>query len=368
MGKKDKDRIQFFSKEDLSGATQLKEAEGILNNIQLGVNLGLNDLFKFYNIKLYFDNRIFLTNWTEQQKYKYINIVEQSFKILKERIFYLKDNSIEQELKCLDYIYFKDFWKLFDNLNIYKNILEQTIYRILKNNQTHIYHILEQKRIVEKFDKVIRDFLMDYENSAEIFLLSLEENDDFRKKETKFFPKKLSQIDKEFIVNAYLDSNEPNLNYVRLIEKSRDTSDFKLSARTRLKAKRRSEELNQRILDKGNTWNTGISVTFDKDQVEPLIIKNDNKFFEASYSEKFIDKFTYDESLFQMFKYLFFFTDDKNLITLVSRQNELNVFEQISMKSKHEYVIGLAFNRKNNCSLVQLIIYEDYFKRKKFLH
>lgn len=365
MNETKRHRIKFYSKEDRSGGHQLSEAEKLLDDFEYKSDLSLNDLIEYYNIKIYFDNKLFLPSWTEPQQNKYINTVEQAFKMLKERVLAITDGALEQELKDLYYNYFEDFWKLIDNLSVYKNITDQTFTSVLQNNQRQVCHILEQKRIVEKYDRVIRDFLMTFSSSAEIILSSLEEKSTFNTKRSKYFPKSLNLNDKESIINTYLDGEEPNLNYVRLIEHSRDTNEFKLSAKTRLKAKKKSTELNKKMLQNENVSTTGIKVSFDKDQIEHVIYNSESTDLEISYSESFIDRFTDNVNLFRIFKYPFIYVDDKNLITLVSNQSELDVFERILMKSRNEYETGLVFHRKEYISLAQLLIYEHYLQRRK---
>jgi hypothetical protein len=254
---------------------------------------------------------------------------------------------------------------LISDLNAYRNITAETFSDILQNNHRQIYHILEQKKLVEKYDKEIRFFLMKYESSAEIILSSMEEKDTFRNREQIYFPKSLGLNDKEVIINTYLESKEPNLNYVRLIEKSRDTTEFKLTGKTRLKAKKKSEELNEKIFENGSSVKIGIGVSFSKDQIEPVEFKSEGTDLEVSYSESFIDRYTDSINLFRIFKYLFLYTDNRNLITLVSKQSELDVLERTLMKSKNEYETGFAFYRKENLSNIQLIIFEHYLQRKE---
>lgn len=357
-------RIKFYSKEDMSVGHFLVDAEKILDNSEQVPIIELNDLIEYYNIKVYFDNKLFLNRWNHKMKSKYIDKVECAFKKLKENILSLNDETLQTELSNLDYNYFGDFWKLINDLGAYKNITAKTFTDLLQSNQRQIYYVLEQKKLIEKYDKEIRIFLMAYERSAEIILSILEEKNILKTKDLKFLPKSLSLEDKDRIINDYLNNEEPNLNYVRLIENSKDTTDFKLKAKTRLKARRKSEELNNKILAGSNSWKVGVSISFDKDQEETVKYNSEGTDLQVTYSEKFIDQFNDNINLFGIFKYLFFFTDSKSLITLVSKQSELDVFESMSMKSKNEYEIGVAFHRKENLAFLQLHIFEHYLQRK----
>lgn len=364
MSEDKRHRTKFYSVEDMSGGHQLSKAETLLDNFNADAEFSLNDLLEFYNIKLYFDNDLFLTTWTEDKKKTYKANVELAFNQLKERIYKLTDESLEQGVTDIEYNFYDDYWSLLNNINDLKKITDTTLTEVLGKYPRQISYILKEKKLVDKYDKAIRNFLIGYSGSAQILLSSLEEKDTFGRREKIYFPKSLTLNDKEAIINSYLDTDDPNLNYVRLIENSRDTSEFKLSDKTRLKAKKKSKELNDKVLENGHTWNVGVGVSLSKDQKEPFKFKSEGTTFEASYSESFIDKLPTDLDLFLVFKYLFFYTDEKNLISLVSKQSELDVLERTFMKSKNEYEIGFSFFRKENLSNLQLYIFSDYLKRK----
>lgn len=364
MNEDKRHRTKFYSVGDMSGGHQLSKAETLLDNFNAAADFSLNDLLEFYNIKLYFDNDLFLTTWTEDKKKSYKANIELAYNQLKERIYKVTDESLEQGLTEIEYNFYDDYWSLLNNINDLKKITDTTLTEVLGKHPRQIRYILKEKKIVDKYDKTIRFFLIGYSDSAQILLSSLEEKDTFGKREKIHFPKSLTLNDKEAIINSYLDTDDPNLNYVRLIENSRDTSEFKLSDKTRLKAKKKSKELNDKVLENGHTWNVGVGVSLSKDQKEPFKFKSEGTTFEASYSESFIDMLPTDLDLFLVFKYLFFYTDEKNLISLVSKQSELDVLERTFMKSKNEYEIGFSFFRKENLSNLQLYIFSDYLKRK----
>lgn len=364
MSENNRNRVKFYSPEDMSGGHQLSKAEKLLDNFNVNSDFSLIDLIELFNIKLYFDNNLFLATWDENQKDLYRKSVEFAYNQLKERILKISDETLEKELLSLDYNYYDNYWNQLNNLNSLKNISESSFSEILEKHPLQIRYILKEKKVVEKYDKSIRSFLITYNESAEILLSSIEEKDNFGRNEKNHFPKSLSITDKETIINSYLDSADPNLNYVRLIENSRDTNEFKLSPKTRLNAKKKSKELNDKVLENGHTWNVGVGVSFSKEQKEPLRFKNDGATFEASYSESLLDILPTYSDLFLVFKYFFFYTDEKNLISIVSKQSELDVLERTLMKSKNEYEIGVSFFRKENLSNLQLNTYEHYLKRK----
>lgn len=358
-------RIVFYSKENMATSHNLVKAEKLLNNFNSEKNLTLNDLLEFYNVKLHFDNDLFLPKWSKSDREKYNQIVEENWSSLKKRFQKINDLNIEEIINELEYQYKSNFWELVNKLSIYKNVSHSTFSDILKNFSSQINYILPQKNIVQKFNKVIRDFLMNYKNSAEVLLSQFEEKKSDRNSPRFYFPKSLSLSDKEEIISTYLDREDSNLNYVRLAQKSKDSNELKLSDKTKYKAKKKAEEQNNEIIDKGHTWNIKVQGELSKDQNEPVIFKNENGLIEATYSEKYLDGIENQVNLFKVFSYLFNYTDETSLIYLVSKTSELDVMERvIGLKSKNEYEIGEVFTRKEMLSIIQLHLIENYLKRK----
>lgn len=358
-------RIVFYSKENMATSHNLVKAEKLLNNFNSEKNLTLNDLLEFYNVKLHFDNDLFLPKWSKSDREKYNQIVEENWSLLKKRFQKINDLNIEEIINELEYQYKSNFWELVNKLSIYKNVSHSTFSDILKNFSSQINYILPQKNIVQKFNKVIRDFLMNYKNSAEVLLSQFEEKKSDRNSPRFYFPKSLSLSDKEEIISTYLDREDSNLNYVRLAQKSKDSNELKLSDKTKYKAKKKAEEQNNEIIDKGHTWNIKVQGELSKDQNEPVIFKNENGLIEATYSEKYLDGIENQVNLFKVFSYLFNYTDETSLIYLVSKTSELDVMERvIGLKSKNEYEIGEVFTRKEMLSIIQLHLIENYLKRK----
>lgn len=103
-------RIEFFSTQDMSIPYELKKIEDLLNSYdENNSSYDINDLFEYYNIKLYFDNKLFLNTWSDVTKEKFINKIENVFMILKTRIVGVNDSDLESLLKDIEFKYYDDF-------------------------------------------------------------------------------------------------------------------------------------------------------------------------------------------------------------------------------------------------------------------
>jgi hypothetical protein len=221
--------------------------------------------------------------------------------------------------------------------------------------------VLQHKKLVKCFGQEIKHHMLENEKSAELLLAQYEEKHEFDYTDINF-PSCLALNDKEQIILNYLNWEDANLNYIRLIVNSRDTEKLKLSDKTRLKAFNVERKKNNEILESGYVWKGGNQVTLSEKQEEPVLITWEDNFQKVSYSTNWLDQFEDDFSLFQIFSNLFRFIDEYGLIELVSKKEEMDVMEKIFMKSKNSYSKGMAFTRKSNLSHIQIFMFSEYLR------
>ena len=351
-------RVVFFSKQDLSIRYNLQNAEQILKSTDFSKITDINDYLEYYNIKLYFENKLFLLSWSDDIKNDFQLKVEEAWKNIVLLFNSFQDLNILKEVSALEHSYRKSFWELYNNLSIYKKISKQVFSEILKNNQYHIRIILTYQKIVNQYSNEVAGFLKYFHESAELLLSNFEQYhaSDIPK---YYFPKNLSIQDRQKIISEYIDRDDANLNYVRLVENSK-SPELKLSDKLKLKAKRRSKELNDKLLSEGYSVKFGAQVSISENQEEPVVYANHDNILSVTYSKKTLESLRSEVELFRVFDMLFSYTDNRGLITLVSTQNEMGNMEKLFMKSKNEYNSGIAFQQKSNLSHLQLMMFHHY--------
>ncbi|HOD62283.1 MAG TPA: hypothetical protein PKG96_09315 [Bacilli bacterium] len=270
----------------------------------------------------------------------------------------INDSNVENLYENTLQIYVHSFWELVNNQSVYKRISRSIFSNILSNEPYIIHEILTHKNIVDHYDNEIRLFLLTYSQSAEILLSVYEVKDDFQKNQ-KFIPKSLTVDDKETILSNYLDSNDVNYNYIGLIQNVRNRNDFKVSDKTRLKAKRLLNSETEKFYAENNGMKYGVSVSFSEktSKVKDCVI-DENFIINYTYSLDFIKQNCDPYSLFQNFKILFKYIDHQHRINLVSKKNKMGVFERIiGVHSQNEYRRGTEFNLMEMTSHLQVVAY-----------
>jgi hypothetical protein len=347
----------------LSCGYQLSKAENIMNNFEPSRNIcDINEIIEFYNINQYIDAEIYLKSWTTEDIAKY-KIIVTEFKRLIGRFFNaVSDDNFKEQFALVDINYKDDFWRLIEKFKCYEKISLETFYDLFEQSHVMLYEILSFKKIVNQYNQAIKNQLLLDESAAELLLDKYE-----MKKGEIHLPQELSAEDKETIILNYIAGSNPNLNYLRLIVNIQSTAEFTISDRTRLKAKKRAEnEENKIFVSKDSGIHTEIIVTFSKNQEEVVKHENNGRRWIFSYDLKWIQNNNDYNTLMNNFIYLFEFVDSQMRFTLVSKLQEMGMFEKhLFLRSRNAYAIGVAFDSKNALSNLQLAGYYQELVRMK---
>ena len=359
MNDTDLNRVVFHSKEDMAGAHYLQKGEEILRADIKSDYSDINDILELYNIKKYIDNELYLKNWTQDEVESFKQKAEEYGKIIGRFMSTFDDKNVAKYCQDTFQGYIHSFWELLNNQNGFKRISKNTFSDILTNKPDLIYEILNYKKIVQHYDEEIKGFLNSFPQSAEILLSVYEVKSDYQKKQ-KFIPNKLSIEDKEKIISTYLDSNDINLNYVGIVQNIRNRNDFKVSDKTRLKAKRLQKAESEKILLRSN-MKYGVSINFPENatKIKDAYV-DENLVTHYSYSLDYIKANNDLYTLFKNFKNLFEYVDTHNRINLVSKESQLGLFERtMGVRSLNEYRIGTVFRMTDMTSQLQIYSYAE---------
>ncbi|MEO8403007.1 MAG: hypothetical protein ABI480_00370, partial [Chitinophagaceae bacterium] len=331
---KEHNRIVFYSIYDGASGYQLRKAEIFLQHLDLEQVSDLNDLLEIHQIKLYFDNTMFLTTWDEQTKVRFMEQADMGFQKLRKLLLGISDENFIQLVTNLEFSFRSSFWYMFNYLQVYRRIGANSFSAALQQHPHHISYILEQFNTIQHYEQELRQFLIGYEKAAELLLARFEQRGRFNESKA-IFPKALTLADREQILSAYLDQERPNLNYVRLIEHSKNSGHLELSNKVRLKAKQKSAAINSQVLAEGNPKKIGVEVSLNSDQQEPVVVKQEGLVTKIVYSTAYLDNITTDVQLFLLFRNLFEFVDNNWLVTLVSKADQISVLERTLITSKN---------------------------------
>lgn len=319
----------------------------------------INDIIELYQIKLFIDNEIYLAKWTSENIDQVkCTCVKMWATIVRFCAGLNSDNIETQFLQLESWTIEERFWELVAINSVYKKVTEKVFDKILRGEKIVVRAILQQKKLVDYYGVVIREFLLTYDKTAEFLLSQFVEKHAGPKKDI-YFPKSLSLEDREDILIRYLESEDPNLNYVRLIVNIKKQPELCISDKTRLKAQRVEEKQNEELLDKNGAVAFGIQVVFDESQLTPVEIRKEGDITIYSYGSTLLKESKGSLAGLAHFKSIFQYLNRQGCVAMTSKEADLGTMERVFMSSKNEYPESWAFRYNDMLSFVQLSLYEE---------
>lgn len=323
----------------------------------------INDVIELYHIKKLLDNNCRLTAWDDDylnqlkvQVKDYNGIIAKFFKAI-------SVEQIEAIYESIEWGYRQTFWDIIDQFKMFNIISADVLKRIAQENTNDFRTILKCRFIVEKFKGIIRDILVSKSDSAHIIIDKYIARHNSPSDRELFLPSNLTMEDKECIISRYLESDSPNLNYVRLICQNKDEQkNLILSPLVKVKANKLAEKLNDELMNDERTVIVEQKVGIEFSNIEgikPCSFKMDNDIPKYTYSVRFIKQCD-NVQLIANSCYLFNWMNRHFLLELINKNSEVDVLESIAFDmSKNAYPAFNYFLTKNRISLCQLCGYND---------
>jgi len=365
MHSSDSSRIVFHSIHDMAGFYHLQKGEHVLKSSIKPTYTDINEVLELYHISQYLDAGLSLPTWAPDELDTFKQCVSSYKKVVGKFFSNLGDTNIEVFFNDVIYNYVSSFWQLFNDQNVSKRVSASVIQRLLLTEPTLIKTFLIHSKVVDKYALVLKNFLIGSSQSAEILLSIYEVNDRFNKPKM-LLPKSLTITDKELILSNYLSSDSVNLSYVLIIRNMRNRNEFKISDKTRLKAKQRYLNERERLQESSavHSHSYGVSIRFEEDLPNHKQAFMDNNIVNYSYSLDYITNNTHPYILFSNFEYLFEYVDLQRRIRLVANEKALGALELfMGVSAQDEYRGGLPFSISEMTSQAQIVVYSEWVNK-----
>jgi hypothetical protein len=359
--KNSRERVRFFSVNDGSIQGNLKKSELLISNFDPFKRFDINDIIEFYQVKLLFDNSPPLPSWSDEE---YKSLKEKTvalWKVVREFWVSAGGRKLIGLLPSVELQYRDAFWELTDHLNHFKNIPASDFIAAIQDDANCVRLVLQHNRIVDHFAKEIRDILLKTPNAAEIILAKYEKKTLFHKSEYHL-PKSLTTSDKEEIIKNYISSDDPNLNYIRLIVNAHA---LKLTDKTNYAAHILERKLNDAILNSSSAIQSELEIGIVEDQIEPVSIQAKGLKRIENYSLSYLKSTLKLDQIFRNLYSLFKLINGQGCIELVNKSSEVDPIEFTLIRANKEYLESWAFSWKNNWALLRLKMYQSFLKKNE---
>lgn len=343
--------IKFYSNRDLSIGYYLELSEPVIKSFDSSeICSDVNRAIELYNIQQLMESGCSLPLWDSEKVTLYKSKCRSMNPTIGKFFAGVSSSNVIQLYQSLNVIYTADYWTLISKYKVYKRIDGATFKELLLNG-ANIWEILEHKDLVASYDEIIADYLRSSKSSAELLLNQLLSN----QTTPYFLPMSLQPSEYESIFERYIDDEDANPNYVKLIITSRSSKECPISPKLRQKAKRRYMADIQKRFSEQTSFEYGVEVAF-LDTEEPLLATGTNPLIPRfEYSKKWILENLDYPTLLNNFRYLFEYTDACWRSTLVANTSSISALERaFGIKGKTEYVIGALYRFHDVLSLVQM--------------
>ena len=355
------ERVHFYSANDLSVYTNIETMEKVVKAYEEGRRpVSINDYLEMFHIVQFVEHGKYPENWDESRVSgikQYKAKVAAYFSQLKSEDFpvFYKDADIEYE---------STIWQIIDQFKIKGLITENGLREILKDEAWRLRDLLKFRWIVENNNGLLTQLLKEYGNTAEWLLDQYVAEDKFGNKTTLFFPKSLSLQDKDEIIHRYVNSDDANLNYVRLVLQAKRSSEFSLSPQTIKDARIRERELNEEVLKYGCVHVTSYGVTLTNKLDAPVkeLQKKEDGSSLLVYNKNLIDACQYSFIIYYC-GMVFEFTDEYGFISLISKMSDADTIERVvGLVAKNAYFITSVFRIGEDIAHLQMQALEAALK------
>lgn len=357
----EKTRVKYYSNRDLSIGFMLGLAEGYLDRANFDfVITDVNEALEVLNVNKLIDTGIKLDDWNNDRHRELANKSKRLKAKLGRFCSTINDSTLVSYFEAVETGYHEDFFDLLETYNVIEHISDDAFKNLLVVSKSNLYHIIMHRKIVNAFDSVIADYMVNNGAGAELLIAHYYSAENYARK--YHIPKSLMDNQKKEIITKYINSEEVNTNYLSLIIQPIDDTGLRLDDKTRFLAQKRRDEKIQELLSGQSGLTFGAEICFDNcdedsiDTTNPLIPR-------FVYSKNWIENNRDYPTLLNNLIHMFGLVDGQHRCTFVSKKNNLGVIEKhLGIRSKREYLTGVAFSQSQCIQILNLTAYDKVLR------
>lgn len=362
MTKEDTDwRVKFYGLSDQGTYFQVEQAVDVLERYDpSSAALSVSDVLELYNAQLFAGHGVFPNSYTSEQRAACKALIPKLRGTVGRFFSTIRDATLASVVVDVDYRYHDDLLELFARHKVYDRCSAAAVLPALEQTGIGVGAMLTSQRLVQCYDQEVRARLVADPRNAE-YLISKYLDKDAR--HPVYRPASFSDTDARALLDSYLDSDDANPNFVRLIATAQLLPIAGIDAKLKLKAKRKHGAWTEEFFKNNAGIKSGSVVSISDTQTEPVIVSHDELVAKFSYSRRWLEDNLDYPTILNNFLYLFEFTDHRMLLTLPSFQADLGVFERfMRVTGKDTYRSGIVFRLKDQSSFLQMMLYAQFLQ------
>lgn len=356
-------RLRYYGPSDYATYWQIEQAAEVVKGFNpSSPPEDVNSILELHNARLFIEAGFFTTNVGEEERQAILAGAALTRRTVAQWFQSLKEENLSEMLTEVDWQYHEHLLDLLAGLGVFGRCTPGAMLTALDHARVSLGDMLTSKRLVDCYDEALRERLLSEPRQAEL-VISFHLED--KKKVKSFLPSSFSAMDSRALMEVYIDSAEPNPNYLDLIANAAIDSSAGLDAKLIVKARRRYDAIIKDLFKTTPGFKTGCAVSISPTQVEPVTATLNDLVMEYSFSEAWLENTLDFPSILNNFQFVLEFAPHDGLLTSPAFDSERRGLElAIGLNGAAHYRTGHSFDAKDRATLLQTVMYQRYLTTK----
>ncbi|THJ66082.1 hypothetical protein E8P82_10675 [Arthrobacter echini] len=356
-------RLRYYGPGDYATYWQIEQAAEVIRGFDPASPFeDVNSILELHNARLFVEAGFFPSDVAEDDRQALITVAALTRRTVARWFNTLKDENLTEMLTKVDWQYHEHLLDLLAGLGVFGRCSAAAMLTALEHARVGLGDMLTSKRLVENYDTTLRERLLAEPGRAELVVRYYLEDD---KKVVTFLPASFSATDSRALMEAYIDSSEPNPNYLHLIAHAAIDSCAGIDAKLVLKARRRYDAIIKDFFHTTPGIKTGCAVAISPTQIEPVTATLNDMVIEYTFGEAWLESTLDFPSILNNFQFLLEFAPQDGLLTLPAFDSERRGLElAMGLNGAAHYRTGHAYDGKDRATLLQTVMYQRYLATK----
>ena len=232
-------RLKFYGLNDYGTFFEVKRVMDYLDNYNENkTDYTLAEIIELYNVLQFVEHGVFPKAYSEKKRASYKALLPKLKKSVALFFNAINEQNTQLVITEIDYNYRQDLLSLLAKHKAHERISAVTMLSALQNIGIGVSDLLENKEITSAYNQDVRSLIIaDPKNAEQLIYKYLEAKD----RREIHLPASLTADDAHKLMESYVDSEDANLNFVKLIADSRVNAAAGIDAKLKLKAKRKHD-------------------------------------------------------------------------------------------------------------------------------
>lgn len=356
-------RLRFYGRGDFATYWQVERAAEVVDNYDPShAPDQVNAVIELHNARLFVEAGFIPSDKDDDDRATLIGSAKAIRRTVAEWFNALRGDNLADRLAEVDWQYHEHLLDLLAGLGVFGRCAPDDMLPALDLAGVQLGDMLTSNRLVEAYDAVLRGRLLAQSSNAE---LVVRHHLDGEVTKPIFLPASFMPADSRTLMTNYIDSHEPNPNYLKLIANAPIVETTGVDAKLVVRAKRRYDSLIAEFFKTTPGIKTGCAVSVSETQIEPVKAELKDLVLEYTFSQAWLDDTLDFPSVLNNFLFLFEFATQSGLLTMPAFDSERRgLADMMGMRGSKDYRTGHVFDMKDRSTLIQTVMYQRYLASK----